>query len=65
MHLNDSKGAVGGKLDRHAPLGDGAIGWNTFEKIASDRRFENIPLILETPDESRWQAEIARLRSLS
>ena len=65
MHLNDSKGAAGGKLDRHAPLGDGSIGWHTFEKIAADSRFENIPLILETPDESRWTEEISHLRALA
>ena len=64
MHLNDSKGVTGGKLDRHAPLGDGTLGWHTFEKIASDRRFDNIPLILETPDESRWSEEIAHLQKL-
>jgi deoxyribonuclease-4 len=65
MHINDSKGVLAGKLDRHAPLGDGTLSWFTFEKIAADPRFENIPLILETPDESRWQAEIARLQQLA
>ncbi len=65
MHLNDSKGVLSGKLDRHAPLGDGALSWFTFEKIAGDPRFDHIPLILETPDESRWIAEISRLRQLA
>jgi len=36
-----------------------------FEKIAQDKRFENIPLILETPDESLWAAEISTLRNLN
>ena len=62
MHLNDSKGGAGGRLDRHAPLGDGTLGWEVFERIAADPRFDGIPLILETPDEDRWPAEIARLR---
>ena len=65
MHLNDSKGVTGGRLDRHAPLGEGSLGWRTFEKIVSDSRFDNIPLILETPDESRWTEEIAHLRKFS
>lgn len=65
MHLNDSRGERGGKLDRHAPLGDGTLGWSPFERIAASARFDGIPLILETPDESRWPAEIARLRRLA
>ena len=63
MHLNDSKGVLGGHLDRHAPLGAGTIGMELFRKLASDPRLENIPLILETPDESLWQQEIASLLS--
>ena len=59
MHLNDSKGVLSGHLDRHAPLGQGSIGLETFGKIAADPRFENIPLILETPDDFRWQQEIS------
>ena len=62
MHLNDSKGERGGKLDRHAPLGDGTLGWAPFERIAADPRFDGIPLVLETPDEARWPDETARLR---
>ena len=61
MHLNDSKGVLAGHLDRHAPIGTGTLGTAVFEKIAADRRFDNIPLILETPDESLWAAEIAML----
>ncbi len=65
MHLNDAKGVRGSKLDRHAPLGEGCLGWFPFEKIATDKRFDNIPLILETPDESRWHAEVARMLEIS
>ena len=36
-----------------------------FEKIAADSRFDNIPLILETPDESLWSQEIAHLRQIA
>ncbi len=62
MHLNDSKRGLGDHVDRHAPLGDGEIGWDAFRWIASDARFAGIPLILETPEPERWPAEIRQLR---
>ena len=62
MHLNDAKGVLGQKLDRHAPLGEGNIGYTPFARIASDSRFDNIPLILETPVEEKWPQEIAWLK---
>lgn len=64
MHLNDALKPLGSRVDRHAPLGDGQIGWECFRYIARDRRFDDMPLILETPDESRWPAEIAALKAL-
>lgn len=64
MHLNDSKGVLAGHLDRHASLGAGTLGMGVFLKIAADRRFDGIPLILETPDESLWATEIKTLLSL-
>ena len=64
MHLNDSKGVLAGHLDRHAPLGAGTLGMGVFLKIAADQRFDGIPLILETPDESLWATEIKTLLSL-
>lgn len=63
MHLNDAMKPLGSRIDRHAPLGDGEIGWECFRYIAHDARFDGIPLILETPDESRWPDEISRLRN--
>lgn len=62
MHLNDSKPGLASHVDRHAPLGRGQIGFEVFETIMGDRRFEAIPLVLETPDESLWAEEIRRLR---
>ncbi len=62
MHLNDAKSECGSRLDRHASLGHGTIGWATFDHIASDERFASIPLVLETVDQSLWEAEVARLR---
>jgi deoxyribonuclease-4 len=61
MHLNDSKAALGSRVDRHAALGGGEIGWEAFRCLMKDPRTDGIPLILETPDEDRWPDEIAKL----
>lgn len=65
MHLNDAKGVLGGRLDRHQCLGDGSLGWETFRRIVRDSRLDGIPLILETPEPERWAQEIRTLRSFS
>jgi deoxyribonuclease-4 len=65
MHLNDSKKGMGTRVDRHEVLGEGILGNEIFERIMRDDRFENIPLILETPDDSRWKEEIAFLYRLA
>lgn len=65
MHLNDSKKESGSRVDRHDSLGEGYIGWNPFELIMKDDRFDGIPLILETPEPDRWPVEIEKLRSIS
>lgn len=64
MHLNDSKKALGTHVDRHDSIGKGLIGKAFFERLMQDSRFDNIPLILETPDESKWKEEIAWLKSM-
>ncbi len=63
MHINDSKKGLGSHVDRHAPLGEGAIGLDFFRRLVADPRTDGVPLILETPDESRWADEIALLYS--
>ena len=65
MHLNDAKGVLAGKLDRHNSLGKGNIGMEAFRRIMKDPRIQDIPLILETPDESLWKEEIATLLSFA
>lgn len=65
MHLNDAMRPLGSRIDRHSPMGDGEIGIECFKYIASDPRFDNIPLILETPDEERWAQEIAQLKAFA
>jgi deoxyribonuclease IV len=64
MHLNDSKKEIGTRVDRHDNIGIGFIGESTFEILMNDSRFDNMPLILETPEESLWEAEIKKLYSL-
>jgi deoxyribonuclease-4 len=64
MHLNDSKKDFGTRVDRHENLGTGFLGEETFSFIMNDKRFDNMPLILETPEESLWEAEIKKLYSL-
>ena len=64
MHLNDSKKELGSHVDRHDNIGKGLIGSTFSEKLMKDSRFDNMPLILETPDESKWAEEISWLRSV-
>lgn len=64
MHLNDSKKGLNSRVDRHDSIGKGELGEETFKILMKDPRFDEMPLILETPDESIWKEEINLLRSL-
>ncbi len=61
MHLNDAKPDLGSRVDRHESLGRGKLGMTVFRYIMQDVRFDDIPLILETPDRKCWPGEIERL----
>ncbi|MCH5226852.1 MAG: deoxyribonuclease IV [Muribaculaceae bacterium] len=61
MHLNDDKREHGSRIDRHAEIGKGTLGPEFFIRLMNDPRFDNIPLILETPNEALWAEEIAWL----
>ena len=61
LHLNDGKKIMGSRVDRHASIGQGTLGLEAFRMIMNDPRFEDIPMILETPDDSRWAEEIRML----
>jgi deoxyribonuclease IV len=63
IHLNDSKKEFATRVDRHDNLGKGFLGEDVFRMIMNDSRFDNIPLILETPEESLWEEEIKKLYS--
>ncbi len=64
MHLNDSKPDLGSHVDRHESIGKGKIGLDAFRFIMNDERMDDIPLILETIDETIWKQEIELLYSL-
>lgn len=64
IHLNDTKKPLASRVDRHEILGLGLLAGELFALLMRDKRFDNIPIILETPDESRWADEIALLKSL-
>lgn len=64
MHINDSKPPLGSRVDRHHSLGEGEIGWDAFKFIMNDSRMDDIPLVLETIDESIWAQEIKAMYDL-
>lgn len=65
LHLNDSKNPYGSHKDRHACLGDGSLGLDTFRRIVNHPSLAGKPMILETPNElPGYQREIALLREM-
>lgn len=64
MHLNDAKKQINSRVDRHESIGKGQLGLAAFRQIMEDKRLNNIPMILETPDNDRWAKEISLLKSL-
>ncbi len=64
MHLNDSKPDLGARVDRHQSIGKGKLGVEPFRFIMNDKRFEEIPMVLETIDDTIWAEEIKLLYSL-
>ncbi|ALP41636.1 deoxyribonuclease IV [Aeromonas schubertii] len=65
MHINGAKCTFGSRVDRHHSLREGNLGEAVFHYVMKDARFDRIPLILETIDETIWGEEIAWLRSLA
>jgi deoxyribonuclease-4 len=62
FHLNDSKKGLGCRVDRHAHIGEGALGLEPFRRLVNDPRFADHPAFLET--ELRFRENLAVLRSL-
>ena len=65
IHLNDTKKELGSRVDRHESIGKGLLGIEFFERFMKDPRFDNMPLILETPDETLWAEEISMLQGFT
>jgi len=67
-HLNDSKGGLGSRLDRHEHIGEGRLGLAAFRSLLNDPRLRRVPMILETPKDEDFIAadrrNLARLRRL-
>lgn len=63
LHINDDKRTCGSRIDRHESIGKGTLGEEFFIRLVNDPRFDNMPLILETPNEEIWSEEIAWLYS--
>ena len=64
MHLNGSKTPLASRVDRHDTLRGGTIGTEVFQFIMQDKRFDDIPMILETIEPENWADEIKFLKSL-
>jgi deoxyribonuclease-4 len=62
MHLNDAKKGLNSRVDRHDSIGAGNLGSDPFKILMKDSRLNDMPLILETPNEEIWAEEIARMR---
>lgn len=65
IHLNDSKKELATRVDRHHSIGQGVMGPTLFRLLMQDSRFDDLPIILETPDESLWAEEIRMLYALA
>jgi deoxyribonuclease-4 len=68
IHLNDSRQALGSRVDRHAHIGEGRLGLAAFRLILNDSRLRRVPMILETPKDEDFvtadRRNLARLRRL-
>jgi deoxyribonuclease-4 len=65
FHLNDAKVKQGSNVDRHEQIGKGYIGLEGFRNFMNDKRFSQIPMVLETPKgEKGYKQELKTLRSL-
>lgn len=63
FHINDSVKDLGSRVDRHAEIGEGKIGWDSFKFLMTDPRTRHLPKYLETPGgPALWEKEIQKLK---
>ncbi|KAL8659563.1 MAG: hypothetical protein Q9226_000344 [Calogaya cf. arnoldii] len=60
LHLNDSKAPFGSRRDLHANIGTGFLGLRAFWNVMNEKRFEGLPLVLETPIDRKIDEEEKR-----
>ena len=66
LHLNDSKGELDSRVDRHDHIGKGHIGEDAFRRILGHERLRAIPCFIETPDDVEWHPKnLALLKSMA
>ncbi|MBI5834630.1 MAG: deoxyribonuclease IV [Armatimonadetes bacterium] len=65
IHLNDSKNALGSRVDRHERIGRGTIGDEGFAALLGDSRVAHVPMLVETPGLEHHGEELAHLRRLA
>ncbi|MGE5340332.1 MAG: deoxyribonuclease IV [Candidatus Omnitrophota bacterium] len=65
IHLNDSKGELNSRKDRHESLGKGHLGWETFQRLMEDPRLDHLPMIIETNETDQWPEDIRKLKEYS
>ena len=65
VHLNDSKNPLGAHKDRHAPIGEGCIGFEALSAVTKHPALRDMPFFLETPHDAlpEWGEEISSLRA--
>jgi len=64
FHFNDSKYDLGARKDRHEHIGKGFIGLDGFRYIINDPRFQQVPMILETPKSKDLHEDVENLAVL-
>ena len=64
FHFNDSKHPLGSRKDRHEHIGHGYIGLDGFRWIVNDPRFQQVPMVLETPKSKDMHEDVENLRVL-
>jgi deoxyribonuclease IV len=64
FHLNDSRRELGSRVDRHEHIGKGHIGLEAFRVLLNDKRFDDVPKVLETPKGQDLKEDIENLRLL-
>jgi deoxyribonuclease-4 len=65
LHLNDAKGSLGCRVDRHESIGKGQLGVEAFRLLMKDKRFDGVPCVLETTNEKIWRDEVELLKKLA